>query len=272
MQISRNPSSASIDPASPFPRLGPGRNRRRLILGVDKVLRDSLRRCRHAVERLARIEAVVQIEAGRRDVVCGGDQRAVSGPVALGLHQGFRQKRLPDALRLGFGPDEELRQKPEPLGHPAEAEANDSVAMFRDPEPVGVLREAEFRKCDRRRRRPWLPAMAHAQLVARLLDNALGVFQIFELCRPIGDVHCVCPFRLAALTRKGARERVRGIVAPQFACSDLRFWRPPERFRGTQFDGTNYRLRPTRCAWLKLKGACHGCSPRIGDCGGRDGA
>jgi hypothetical protein len=70
----------------------------------------------------------------------GGDQRPVSGPVALRLHQGFRQKSLPDALRLGFGPDKELRQKPELLRHPAEAKANDRVAMFSDPEPVGVLR------------------------------------------------------------------------------------------------------------------------------------
>jgi hypothetical protein len=67
--------------------------------------------------------------------------------------------------------------------------------MFRDPEPGGVLREADFRKCNRRWRRPRPPAMAHAQLVARLLDNALGVLQIFALCRPISDVHRVCPLR-----------------------------------------------------------------------------
>src|SRR5205807_7259210 len=45
-----------VDLGHPFPRLGPGRNWRRVILGIGKVLRDSLRRCGHAVERLARIE------------------------------------------------------------------------------------------------------------------------------------------------------------------------------------------------------------------------
>jgi hypothetical protein len=37
--------------------------------------------------------------------------------------------------------------------------------------------------------------MAHAELVAGLLDNALDVLQIFALCRPIGDVHRVCPLK-----------------------------------------------------------------------------
>jgi hypothetical protein len=32
----------------------------------------------------------------------------ISRAVALGSHQGFRKKSLADALRLRFGPDEEL--------------------------------------------------------------------------------------------------------------------------------------------------------------------
>jgi hypothetical protein len=120
---------------------------------MSQVLRDRLRRCGHAVERLARIEAVFQVEARRREVVGKGNQRAVSGPVALGLRQGFGQKCLPDALALRVGPDKELRQTPELLRHPAETEANDRVFMFRNPEPIGIFGEPEFRKCDWRRRR-----------------------------------------------------------------------------------------------------------------------
>jgi len=63
MQISAEPEQLAVDLGHPFPGLGPGRNRRRVIPGIGKVLRDSLRRCGHAVERVARIEAVVQIKA-----------------------------------------------------------------------------------------------------------------------------------------------------------------------------------------------------------------
>src|SRR5437660_4699071 len=40
-------------------------------------------------------------------------------------------------------------------------------------------------------------------------------------------------------------------VAPQLNYSDLRFRRPLQRFRGAQFDDTNYRLRSTHCAFLQ---------------------
>ena len=38
------------------------------------------------------------------------------------------------------------------------------------------------------------------------------------------------------------------IVAPQFDCGDRHFWRPLQRFRGAQFDGTNDRLKSTHGA------------------------
>ena len=85
VQISAEPEQLLIDPAGPLIELRPWRNWNHVITGIDEVLRDSLRGRGHAVERLARIEAVVQIEADRGDVVCKGDQRAVSGAVALGL-------------------------------------------------------------------------------------------------------------------------------------------------------------------------------------------
>ena len=58
VHVSSEPEQRLVNLCHPFPGLGPGRNRRRVILGIGKVLRDSLRRCGHAVERLARIEAV----------------------------------------------------------------------------------------------------------------------------------------------------------------------------------------------------------------------
>ena len=50
-------------------------------------------------------------------------------------------------------------------------------------------------------------AMAHAQLVGRLLDNALGVLQIFALCRPIGNVHGYAPIRVALISKDIWRAR-----------------------------------------------------------------
>ena len=43
----------------------------------------------------------------------------------------------------------------------------------------------------------------HTQLVDRLLDDALGVLQIFELCRPVGDVHGVRGVRYDPVTSAG---------------------------------------------------------------------
>ena len=63
VHVSSEPEQLAVDLGHPFPGLGPGRNRRCVILGIGKLLCDRLCRCRHAVERLARIEAVVQIEA-----------------------------------------------------------------------------------------------------------------------------------------------------------------------------------------------------------------
>ena len=58
MQISAEPEQLLIDPASPFAGFRPRRNRYDVVAGVEKVLRDGLRRRGHAIERLARIEAV----------------------------------------------------------------------------------------------------------------------------------------------------------------------------------------------------------------------
>ena len=59
VHISAEPEQLLIDPASPFARFRPGRNRCDVATGIDKVLRDGLRRRGHFIERLARIEAVL---------------------------------------------------------------------------------------------------------------------------------------------------------------------------------------------------------------------
>src|SRR6516162_427318 len=75
MQISAEAEQRLVDLCHPFPGRGPGRDQRYVVIRMRQVLLDRVRRRGDAVERLARIEAVVQIEAGRRDVVCRGDQR-----------------------------------------------------------------------------------------------------------------------------------------------------------------------------------------------------
>jgi hypothetical protein len=92
-------------------------------------------------------------------------------------------------ILLGSGSEPQILCDNALLGDPAEAEANDRVAVFRDPEPGGILRQAEFRKGGRRWRQPGLPAMADTQRVSRLLNDALGFRQIFRLRRAIGNVY-----------------------------------------------------------------------------------
>jgi len=82
----------------------------------------------------------------------------LSAPLRSACSSVFDRSARPDAFRLRLRPDEELRQKPEFSGHPAETEADDPVVAFRDPQLGRAICLAELRKRGRwrrRRRPPW---------------------------------------------------------------------------------------------------------------------
>jgi hypothetical protein len=113
----------------------------------------------------------------------------LSAPLRSACSSVFDRSARPDAFRLRLRPDEELRQKPEFSGHPAETEADDPVVAFRDPQLGRAICLAELRKRGRWRRRRRPPAVAEAQFVPRLEADALAFLQILGPCRTVADVH-----------------------------------------------------------------------------------
>src|SRR5258705_5851302 len=93
-----------------------------------------------------------------------------------------------------------------------------------------------------------------------ILNRCAGLLGNFELNRPTCFLlnhrrsvsHPAADTNVIGLQHRSAtgEHRGKGIITPQFNCRDLRFWRPLERFRGTQFDGTNCRVKSTHRAEL----------------------
>jgi hypothetical protein len=97
------------------------------------------------------------------------------------------QQLIADAEALMSGRHELLREKPQLAANPAEGEANHVVAVFRHPQPGGIVLDREQLKMRRAHRGHRAKAVPFSEIVDAADHEPLRPFQFIGARRPDYD-------------------------------------------------------------------------------------